>query len=73
MLWSPASSGTKLPVRSIWGVLKIQGYHFGGLHKKDCSILGSILGFPYFGKLPYRNYITGFRVFGLCKDLYGLF
>ena len=24
---------------------------------KDYSILGSILGFPYLGKLPYRDYI----------------
>ena len=24
-----------------------QGYHFGGLHSKDYSILGSILGSPY--------------------------
>ena len=23
-----------------------------GVHSKDCSILGSILGSPYFGKLP---------------------
>ena len=28
------------------------GYHFGGPHNKDCSILGSILGYPNFGKLP---------------------
>ena len=30
------------------------GYRFGGPHNKDHSILGSILGFLYFGKLPYR-------------------
>ena len=29
------------------------GYHFGGPINKDYSILGSILGSPYFGKLPY--------------------
>ena len=29
------------------------GYHFGGPHNKDHSILGSILGSPYFGKLPH--------------------
>ena len=28
------------------------GYFFGGPHNKDYSILGSILGSPYFGKLP---------------------
>ena len=31
----------------------IYGYPFGGPNNKDYSILGSILGFPYFGKLPY--------------------
>ena len=29
------------------------GYYFGGPHNKDYSILGSILGFPYFGKVPF--------------------
>ena len=33
-------------------VSKNYGYHFGGPHNKDYSILGSILGSPYFGKLP---------------------
>ena len=28
------------------------GYPFGGPYNKDYSILGSILGSPYFGKLP---------------------
>ena len=32
------------------------GYHFGGPYNKDCSILGSILGSPHFGKLP--NMVT---------------
>ena len=36
----------------IWGFPKIRGYLFGGPIKKDYSILGSILGSPYFGKLP---------------------
>ena len=31
-----------------------QGYHFQGPYNKDFSILGSILGSPYLGKLPYR-------------------
>ena len=30
------------------------GYLFGGPNNKDYSTLGSILGYPYFGKLPYR-------------------
>ena len=29
-----------------------EGYHFRGPNNKDCSILGSILGSLYFGKLP---------------------
>ena len=35
------------------GVSQNYGYLFGSPHNKDYSILGSILGFPYFGKLPY--------------------
>ena len=29
-----------------WGFPRIRGTLFGGPHKKDCSILGSILGYP---------------------------
>ena len=35
------------------GVSHNQGCHFGG-PSKDCSILGSIVGPPYLGKLPYK-------------------
>ena len=38
----------------MWGFPKIRGTFFGGSHNKDYSILGSILGSPYFGKLPCR-------------------
>ena len=31
------------------------GVPYWGPHNKDYSILGSILGSPYFGKLPYRD------------------
>ena len=34
------------------GVSQNQGYLFGGPYHKDYSIVGSILGSPYFGKLP---------------------
>ena len=34
------------------GFPKIRGTIFGGPHNKDYSMLGSILGSPYFGKLP---------------------
>ena len=38
------------------------GYHFGGPYTKDYSILESILGSPYFGKLPFGSgYILGFE------------
>ena len=35
-----------------WGLPKIRGTVLGGPHNKDYSILGSILGSPYLGKLP---------------------
>ena len=37
------------------GVSQHQGHLFGGPHNKDYSILGSILGFPYFGKVLDRG------------------
>ena len=43
------------------GVSQNYGYVFAGPQNQDCSILGSILGSPYFGKLPY--------VFGLGAGL----
>ena len=36
----------------MWGFPKIAGYVIGGPKNKDHSIWGSILGSPYFGKLP---------------------
>ena len=35
------------------GVSQNYGYHLRGPHNKDYSILGSILGSPFFGKLPH--------------------
>ena len=35
------------------GVSQNKGYHFGAPYNKDSSILGSILGSPHLGKLPY--------------------
>ena len=41
--------------QSIWGFPKITFLGaFGGPHNKDYGILGSMLGSPYFGKLPFR-------------------
>ena len=37
----------------IWYFPKIKGTLVGGPDKKDYSILGSRLGFLFFGKLPY--------------------
>ena len=42
------------------GVSQNQGYLFGGLYSKDYNILGSILGYPNFEKLPYSG--VGFMV-----------
>ena len=36
----------------IGGFPKIRGTCLGGPHNKDSSVLGSILGSPYLGKLP---------------------
>ena len=38
------------------GVSQNYGYHFKGLYIKGYNILGSILGSPYFGKLPYGSF-----------------
>ena len=40
-------------VTLIWGFPKIRGTLAGGPYNKDYNILESILGSPYFGKLPY--------------------
>ena len=39
----------------IWGFPKIRGTILGGSDNKDYSILGSMLGSHYFGKLPYSE------------------
>ena len=44
-------SGLKL----VWGFAIIRGTFLGGPSSKDYSILGSILGSLYFGKLPFRK------------------
>ena len=47
------------------------GYLFGGPHNKDCSILESILGSPYFEKLPYELE-SKLLTRGLYRGLYGV-
>ena len=44
----------------MWRFPKIRGILFRGPYDKDYSILGSILGSPYFGKLPYRGLGLGY-------------
>ena len=50
------------------GVSQHWGFLFGGPHNKDYSILGSISGSPYFGKLPNKT-LEGL---GLGSGAYGL-
>ena len=56
------------PAEMRWemGVSQNYGYLIGGPHNKDHSILGSILGAPYFGKPPKKlARLKGLRVKGL--------
>ena len=46
------------------------GYPFKGPNNKDCSILGSILGSPYFGKLPYRVNRDHWGYIGIILEIY---
>ena len=45
--------GPGLKSEDLGGFPKL-GVPFGGPNDKDYSILGSILGSPYFGKLPFK-------------------
>ena len=49
------------------GVSQNMGCLLGGPHNKDYSILGSILGSPYLGKLPYHMNYEGILEVP-CKD-----
>ena len=48
----------------VYGGLPKLGVPYWGPHNQDFSILGSILGSPYLGKLPYRVWGLGLRVLG---------
>ena len=53
MLSAPKSGVLILQLmHGMWGFPKIRGYLFGDPHNKDYTILRSILGSPYVGKLP---------------------
>ena len=44
-------------MKGLYGCFPQLGVPFWGSDNKDYSIWGSILGFLYFGKLPYRVYV----------------
>ena len=44
--------------QTIWGFPKNKGTILGGPLDKDYSILGSMLGSPYLGKLPFGPFIS---------------
>ena len=50
---SQDEGGATLAFRLHGGFPKIRGTFSGGPHIQDSSILGSILGSPYLGKLPH--------------------
>ena len=49
---SPGSQGPEF-LENLFGGFQNWGYLIGGPHNKDCNILWSVLGSPYFGKLPF--------------------
>ena len=51
------------------GVSQNQGYLFGGPYNKDYSMLGSILGYPNCGKLPYCCQAIKQKPFDVSKTL----
>ena len=51
------------------GVSQNYGYLLGGPNNKDYSILGSILGSPYFGKLPYTPNIIYSPMYSLLSPV----
>ena len=65
--WQPDSNrgkGLKCIPNAYMGVSQDWGYPFEGPNNEDYSILGSILGSPYFGKLPRSLLIGGRSVVG---------
>ena len=49
------------PCYCIWGFAKIRGTFLVGSHIKEYNILGSILGSPHFGKLPFLAFTHQYR------------
>ena len=50
---APATSHNRRTSADIWGFPKIRGTCLGVPMIRITVFWGSILGFPYFGKLPY--------------------
>ena len=59
------SNGFLWLVLEFGGLPTIRGSFWGGPCNEDCSILGSILGSPYSGKLPHLELAVSQRQ-GLC-------
>ena len=54
-IWFGALSVRGLEVETIWRFPRTKGTFLGIPIIVDCSILGSILGYPNFRKLPYSG------------------
>ena len=58
--------------QKLMGGSKKEGYRMEGPHNEDYSIWGSILGSPYFGKLPNNNRKLLERSPNVCKPQWGI-
>ena len=56
---------------SMLGFPKIRGTFFGDPYKKDFDVLGSILGSPYFGKVPCNCTVDTWALKWLYGNLFG--
>ena len=62
---------TTIFLGAIWGFPKIRGAILGVPIIRIILFWGSILGSPYFGKLPYRSYRCYFAASTLSYDMTG--
>ena len=53
-VWVPLGTIPSAFAPKLYGSFPKLGVPFGGPYNRDYSILGSKLGSPYFGKLPYK-------------------
>ena len=62
-------------VFSIVGGFPKLGVAFVGPYSMECSMLGSTLGFPHFGRLPspfHGSFFSGFVLFGVREEFTGV-